>query len=131
MKATPEVTDISAPFWQGLRERKLMLQVDAASGRAQFYPRPLGLYGEAGVTWTEASAHGKIIALTHSRVAPPALHDRVPYALALVQLDEGPRMLARVDAPFDSLAIGQAVAIDWESTAEGFPVFKPIPGDKP
>ena len=121
-----QVTDISAPFWEGIRARKLMLQVCNATGRAQFYPRPQSLYGASGVTWKEASGRGTIFALTRSRVGPPALEKLVPYALALVQLDEGPRMLARVNAAYDSLAIGQGVAIDWDSTADGFPVFKPI-----
>ncbi|VTU36530.1 putative nucleic-acid-binding protein containing a Zn-ribbon [Variovorax sp. PBS-H4] len=119
------LTDISAPFWNGLRERKLMLQFDNATGRAQFYPRPQSLFSESGVQWRPASGRGAIFALTHSRVAPPALEKLVPYALALVQLAEGPRVLARIDAPYGSLAIGQAVAIDWDSTGEGFPVFKP------
>lgn len=130
MTQTPELTDLSRPFWEGLREGKLMLQADAASGRTQFYPRPLSLFSEAGVQWKQASGRGVIFALTHSRVGPPALQAHVPYALALVQLAEGPRMLARIAEQNDRLAIGQAVAIDWDSTGEGFPVFKPISGDK-
>jgi uncharacterized OB-fold protein len=125
MSATPEITDVGAPFWEGIRSRKLMLQFDAAGGRAQFYPRPQSIHSEAGVSWREASGRGTIFALTHSRVGPPALESLVPYALALVQLEEGPRMLARVAAPYDSLALGQRVAIDWEATGDGFPVFKP------
>lgn len=125
---TDSQTDIGAPFWAGLKQRKLMIQCDAASGRAQFYPRPQSLYSEAGVQWREATGRGRILALTLSRVAPPALADALPYLLALVQLDEGPRMLARVDAPVETLAIGQAVAIDWDrpsAQAGEFPVFKP------
>jgi uncharacterized OB-fold protein len=121
----PQVTDIGQPFWDGLRQRKLMLQFDRAGGRAQFYPRPLSLYSEAGTEWREASGRGVIFALTQSRVAPPALESLAPYALALVQLDEGPRLLARVAAPYDTLAVAQPVQIDWESTGSGFPVFKP------
>lgn len=120
--------DLAEPFWQGVRERKLMLQFDAANGRAQFYPRPQSLYSEAGVVWREASGRGVIAALTLSRVAPPALAERVPYALALIKLEEGPRILARVIAPYESLAIGQAVTITWEED-DGqplpFPAFKP------
>lgn len=119
--------DVSAPFWQGLRERRLMLQFDAASGRAQFYPRPHSLYSEAGVQWREASGLGTIAALTLSRVAPPVLASEVPYVLALVKLAEGPRLLARVLAPYEQLAIGQAVQITWEAggDAPAFPAFRP------
>jgi uncharacterized OB-fold protein len=132
-------SDLGAPFWQGLKERKLMLQFDAASGRAQFYPRPQSLYGEAGVEWREASGRGVILALTLSHVSPPALAGQLPYTLALVRLDEGPRMLVRIAAPRASLSIGQAVKVAWEaregreeasgeSHAAGgavFPVFEP------
>ncbi|MDP3251338.1 MAG: OB-fold domain-containing protein [Hydrogenophaga sp.] len=119
--------DVAAPFWAGLRERRLLLQFDSTSGRAQFYPRPQSLYSEVGVQWREASGRGTIVALTNSRVAPPALAHRVPYALALVKLAEGPRMLARVLAPYDQLAIGQPVHIAWEEDghALAFPAFQP------
>lgn len=123
----PQHSDLAEPFWAGVRKRKLMLQFDAASGRAQFYPRPQSLYSEAGVQWRQASGRGTIFALTQSRVAPPALADRVPYALALVKLEEGPRMLARILAPPDQLAIGQPVEITWEEDghALAFPAFQP------
>jgi|GEM_PF-599926 len=127
MNHDPRHSDVAEPFWTGLRERRLMLQFDAASGRAQFYPRPQSLYSEAGVQWREASGRGTIFALTQSCVGPPALADRVPYALALVKLEEGPRMLARVLAPCAELAIGQPVQITWEEDGEAlaFPAFQP------
>jgi len=120
-------SDIGRPFREGLAQRRLMLQFDAASGRAQFYPRPQSLYSEAGVQWREASGRGTVEALTLSRVAPPHLADAVPYALALVRLEEGPRLMARIAAPFETLAIGQAVAVAWDASGEtpAFPVFMP------
>jgi uncharacterized OB-fold protein len=119
--------DVGAPFHEGLRARKLMLQFDRDSGRAQFYPRPQSLHSAAGVEWRPASGRGAIFALTESRVGPPHLKDAVPYALALVQLAEGPRLLARVNAPYASLRVGQAVEVDWDhpDTVQAFPVFKP------
>jgi hypothetical protein len=125
-ETTQPLPDVGAPFVRGLRERRFMLQVDKATGRAQFYPRPQSLYGAAGVEWKEASGRGRIFALTNSRVAPPHLKEQVPYALALVVLAEGPRLLARVNAPFESLRIGDAVTVDWDhpDTARAFPVFK-------
>lgn len=124
--------DIAAPFWQALREHRLMLQVDAASGRAQFPPRPQSLYGEAGVRWVQASGRGTLVAVTTSRIAavgkgtdPVAAR---PRALALVRLDEGPRLMATVEAPFEALHVGLAVEIDWGAggSASPFPVFRPV-----
>jgi hypothetical protein len=127
MSQTFPPPDVGAPFFEGLRARRFMLQFDRATGRAQFYPRPQGLYGEQGVEWRQASGRGTIFALTESRVAPPQLQDAVPYALALVQLAEGPRLLARINAPAAALQPGQPVAVDWDhpDTARAFPVFKP------
>ena len=135
----PAPGDIGAPFWQGLRERRLMLQFDTGNGRAQFCPRPQSLYSEAKVEWREASGRGVIAALTLSHVAPPHLADAVPYVLALVGLDEGPRIVARVNAPYESLSIGHAVEVDWDAScattsamgATIFPIFKPTRGDSP
>jgi len=127
MNTGAQHNDVADPFWAGVRERKLMLQFDAANGRAQFYPRPQSLYSDAGVQWREANGRGTIFALTKSRVSPPALAGRVPYALALVKLEEGPRMLARILAPHDQLVIGQPVEITWEEDGHAldFPAFQP------
>ena len=130
MSQSPVPPDVGAPFRDGLRARRLVLQYDKASGRAQFYPRPQSVYcavGAAGIEWREASGRGAIFALTESHVAPPRLQHAVPYALALIVLAEGPRMLARVDAPFAQLRIGQAVEVDWDhpDSTGAFPVFKP------
>jgi uncharacterized OB-fold protein len=121
-----DAANLSDPFWQGLKDRRLMLQFDEVSGRAQFYPRPQSLYGEAGVAWRQASGRGVILALTLSHVGPPAMTALLPYPLALVRLDEGPRMLVRIDAAYASLSIGQGVRVAWHAGDEGaFPVFEP------
>jgi hypothetical protein len=127
MNEPTPLPDVGAPFVEGLRERKLMLQFDRRTGQAQFYPRPLSLHSESGIEWRAASGRGTIFALTDSRVGPPQLKDAVPYALALVRLQEGPRMLARVNGPAASLAPGDAVEVDWghPDSVRAFPVFKP------
>jgi uncharacterized OB-fold protein len=128
MSEVAPLPDVGAPFIEGLRQRRLMLQFDRKSGQAQFYPRPQSLYGEAGVEWRPASGRGTIFALTLSRVGPPHLQSEVPYPLALVQLQEGPRMLARVNAPYEQLAVGQPVQVDWEHPDTiAFPVFRRLP----
>jgi uncharacterized OB-fold protein len=53
----------------------------------------------------------------------------VPYVVALVDLDEGPRMMTNiVDCDADSVAIGQRVAVDFAGEFEGIalPFFHPI-----
>ena len=117
------INDVSGPFWDGTKQRKLMLQFDKASGRAQFYPRPQSLYSEAGTEWRAASGRGTLLALTLSRVAPKALEHLLPYALALVQLDEGPRLMARIDAPYESLRPGQKLVLAWDESPAAAPIY--------
>ncbi len=53
----------------------------------------------------------------------------MPYAVAWIDLDEGPRMLANVtgvEEPADELAIGQRVQLEWEEHEElCIPLFRP------
>lgn len=123
---TNDGNDMSGPFWQAARAHKLLLQFDRKTGRAQFYPRPQSLYSEHGTEWREACGRGKLLALTLSRVAPKALEHLAPYALGLVQLEEGPRLLARIDAPYESLRIGQALTLAWDDRTSGLAGAAPI-----
>jgi uncharacterized OB-fold protein len=53
--------------------------------------------------------------------------DMVPYVVALVELDEGVRMLTNiVDTPHDDLKVGMAVTVAWEPLSDGrhLPVFR-------
>ena len=81
------------------------LQFDQSTGRAQFYPRPLSLYSEAGTQWREASGRGTIFALTLSRVSPPALAART------VREDPDERFLAQVAATLEAIAAGERVRV--------------------
>ena len=126
MAATQLINDVSGPFWQAAREHRLLLQFDRKSGRAQFYPRPQSLFSEHGTEWREACGRGTLLALTLSRVAPKALEHLAPYALGLVQLEEGPRLLARIDAPYESLRIGQALTLAWDDGTGGGAGAAPI-----
>jgi uncharacterized OB-fold protein len=58
----------------------------------------------------------------------PFFRTRVPYAIAWIDLDEGPRILSNisgVEDPGEELDIGQRVVVDWEVHGElAIPLFK-------
>ena len=58
----------------------------------------------------------------------PMMADRVPYVLALVDLEEGVRMATNIVGcdPAD-VHVGMAVRVDWEALSDGrhLPVFVP------
>jgi uncharacterized OB-fold protein len=90
------------------------------SGRALFYPRlvdPDG--GDAPPQWEVSRGLGRVysVTLVHQR-------DEAPYALALVDLDEGFRMMSRIDGGQpEAVAIGARVEVAFRSLAEGQPAL--------
>jgi uncharacterized OB-fold protein len=116
-KPVPVPTAETRPFWEGCRRGELLYQYCRACGRAQFYPRALcaGCQG-GGLEWRCSSGRGSIHSFTVVHRAPSeAFKTEVPYALALVDLEEGFRMMLNVrGADPESLRIGQPVRIVFE-----------------
>ncbi len=94
----PEITLLDAPFWDALRRHELVVQQCAACGRLRFVPAELcpACYSSAA-TWVPVSGRGRVYTYTVVHRAPtPVYQAEAPYALAYVELDEGPRMPARL-----------------------------------
>jgi uncharacterized OB-fold protein len=124
----------STPFWEATAERRLLVQHCNNCGRNQLYPRLYCRYCHIDdLDWEEASGRGRIYSVTVVRRAPsPAFADAVPYPIALVDLEEGPRVMANIlDAAPDEVAIGQAVTLDWIAVADdlSLPAFRLAAGD--
>lgn len=120
----PVPTACSRPYWQGAREGVLRLQYCPASKRFQHYPRPFDVATlDRNVQWRDVRGRGTIYSyVVNHRAAGPAWADRVPYCLALVDLDAAPGVLILADvvgAEPQTVAIGQAVEV----------VFEPGSGD--
>jgi len=90
-KPLPHPTDTSAPFWNALRERKVLIQRCGACGSWVFYPRhhcPHCL--AADPTWVAVSGKGTLYAYTIARIPTlPEFADEAPQKLAVIALDEG------------------------------------------
>jgi uncharacterized OB-fold protein len=115
------------PFWQACFEHRLLVQHCPSCGKHQFYPRPFCLSCEGtAMEWVEAAGTGTIYSVTIVRI-PVVDELKPPYFLALVDLDEGPRLLTNIDG--DSARIGDRVTIAWRSRdgLPPLPIFKPDP----
>ena len=126
----PPVTEEAEPFWSATERRELVLPWCTSCGQAFWYPRPVcPRCLRPDVEWRPASGHGEVYAVSvMHRPAHPGLADRVPYAVALVDLDEGVRMLTNVvDVDAAEVRIGMEVAVTWEPMSDGrnLPVFAP------
>jgi len=106
-----------AEFWSFLREGRFMIQRSASTGACVFYPRiMIPGTGESDLEWVEAAGRATVYANT--MVPRPEEHGGA-YSLALVDLEEGPRMLTRIEgiAPED-IRIGMDVVARVERLRE-------------
>jgi len=91
----PQPTPETRHFWDGLREGRLLLQRCPDTGKPYFPPRPFSPYtGSHAVEVFEASGRATLYSyVIHHRPAPGFTP---PYAIAVVQLEEGPRMMTSI-----------------------------------
>lgn len=125
----PDVYVETAPFWEAAKRHKLMLQYDTEVGKYQWLPRPVSIYtGKRTLEWREASGRGTLYSWTLSNVAWPGHADRAPYMCALVELEEGVRILTNL-YNYDGVELrdGLPVKLMWETLSEDFeyPAFEP------
>lgn len=115
----PQRTDgLAQPFFDGCREGVLRLQHCGACGHWQFYPRPFCVACGAEPGWGEVSGSARIASYTVVR-RPLSPAYEAPYVVALVDLAEGPRlMMAIVGCEPEAVAVGAAVAIDFENWSD-------------
>ncbi len=123
----PEPSAVSAPFWAATAHRELHMQRCAECARLVWYPRFVCPYcGHDELCWERLSGRGVVYAVSvHHRPALPALADKVPYSVVLVDLAEGARIMSTVFGP--PPAVGDAVRLGWSALPDGrnLPTFEP------
>lgn len=127
----PEETPLTEPFWQAARERRLVVQRCIACGRLR-WPPEVACYecGSLDHEWAEMS--GRATLYTWTVAHPPLLpyfQQRAPWPIAVVQLDEGPRLVTNITglAP-DQYEIGMPLGATFESISNDVTliVFRPL-----
>lgn len=125
----PAPTPETQAFWTGTLEGKLRIQYCNNCKQYYFYPRPFCRHCQsANVEWTTVSGDGRLISyVINFRPLPPA-DPKQPQVIALVQLDEGPRMLTNIIgvAPEpENLPLDSRVRVDFEPRGDqALPVFR-------
>ena len=131
----PMATEATDPFWDATKEHKYLVQWCRACDTPIFYPRevcPSCLSAES-LEWRQSSGKGTVYAVSvQHRPANPTMADRVPYAVALIEVDAGDgantvRVMSNV-VNCDPLAVnvGDRVTLAWEPLSDGrnLPVFE-------
>ncbi|HET6794578.1 MAG TPA: OB-fold domain-containing protein [Acidimicrobiales bacterium] len=130
VRPEPPVGDASGPFWEATRRQELAYQWCPSCQAPVWYPREVcpGCLG-AGLEWRTSSGRGSVY--TFSNVHRPQMPNFVlpaPYTVALVELEEGYRMMTNlVGCGADDVAVGMRVKVTWEPLSDGrnLPQFEP------
>ena len=129
-KPTPDPTPDTQPFWDALKEGRLVLQACAACGKVRHYPRSICPHCYAMEhRWIEAKGTGTVHSWTIAHHAfHPGFKGELPYTLVTVDLAEGVRMQAQLKgAEASALKLGLAVKMAFEAATDDLvlPVFVP------
>ena len=94
----PIPTPETQPYWDGVRPRASCGSSAACDcGEAYFYPRPLcPSCGSGNVEWFTASGRATLYSYVINHRPAPGFEADAPYAIAVVQLAEGPRMMTNL-----------------------------------
>ncbi len=122
MAVVPGMTELTAPYWEAAREKRLVVQ-ECQSCRQLWHP-PLPRCPHchaAGPGWRQVRGDGTIY--TYTVVRHPthyAFAGKVPYVLAIVELAEGPRLVTAITgAAPEEIRAGQPVRAVFLEVAEG------------
>ena len=121
MKPQPQPSPESMPFWEGTRAHQLLLPRCNACGRFWFPPsRRCPHCLSAEFSWQESAGEGRIYSfVVFHRVYHPAFEQDVPYAVAIIELGEGPRLLANIiGTPPDDIRCDMRVRVVFEERGE-------------
>jgi uncharacterized OB-fold protein len=132
----PPQSEATRPFWAASRDRRLVLQWCRTCERAIHYPRDAcpRCLGEA-LEFRPSPGVGTVYAISvMPKPANPLMAGREPYAVALIDLEDGVRFMSNVVGidPY-AVQVGMPVRLTWEPLSDGrhLPQFAPIsPGSE-
>jgi uncharacterized OB-fold protein len=129
----PVPTPDTQPFWDGCSAGELRIQRCLDCGQPYFYPRPVcPSCGSARVEWFTASGQATLYSYVINHRPAPGFEDEAPYAIAVVQLAEGPRMMTNLigvpNTP-EALELDMPLRVTFERRGDvSLPMFEPAAG---
>ncbi len=133
----PPSSPLTEPYWEAARRGELSLQRCEGCDVRIFPPRAhCPECGGDALRWAPVSGRGTLYSYTVAHRPPhPAFADQLPLVVAIVELEEGPRMVTNlVDCDPSELEVGGAVVARFETIDDSdvaLPVFSPSGGRSP
>ncbi len=131
LRAIIGTSEVAAPFWEATKTKRLVLQRCESCEKFVFYPRDFcpHCFGES-LSWENVSGEGTIYAISvMHKPGNPMMAGQIPYAVAIVELREGVRMLSNlVGCKPGEGRVGMKVRVAWEALPDGknLPLFEPV-----
>ncbi len=128
-KPLPVPDPVTQPYWDGLNAGELRIQRCRSCEKAVFYPRALCPHcGSRDLGWITCSGRGTLHAFTIAhRGTPAAFKGSTPYVVAMVELEEGARVMTNlidVDPTPEAVKIGMAVEVVFEKASDAITLAK-------
>ncbi|GLZ08156.1 hypothetical protein Acsp03_56220 [Actinomadura sp. NBRC 104412] len=132
-RPVPVPDHVSAPYFSACARGELWIQRCPDCGYRQHYPRPLCVECGAEPEWETTRGLGTVHTFTVVRqMGVEPFRSRLPYVVAMIELDEGPLMMGDVtDIDVDEVRIGQRVEVYMLRTGKdvAVPHWRPVRGD--
>ncbi len=129
-RPAPVPTPETVPYWAGTLDGRLVLPRCEPCARVVFPPRPCCPGCAGPTTWTELSGRARLVSYVISHRPPPGWGSSEPFVIALVELDEGVRMMSNlvgVAADPAALPLDLELEVAFEPRGDqAVPVFAPV-----
>jgi uncharacterized OB-fold protein len=123
----PESRGLTAPFWEATKRHELVCQRCRQCSKWIFYPREqCPTCFSTDLEWAGLSGQGRVFAFTIvQQPAHRAFEPDVPYAYAIVQLDEGVRMPTNiVDCALEDIRVDMPVSVTFDDVSPEWTLVK-------
>lgn len=130
-KPLPVINEDNAPYWEYCRNHELRMQKCTDCGHIRFpasiiCPKCHSMEAE----WTQLSGRGKVYSYVIYHMAyHPSYKDDIPYTVAIIQLNEGPRMESNITGcKGEDIQIDMPVEVYFDDVTDdiSLPKFKPV-----
>src|SRR5262249_49256605 len=114
--------DFSEPYWEGTKQKKLVIQYCKATGKYEHFPGPVSIFTgrRRDIEWREVSGKGVVFSYTITHRGTPAFRGTEPYAVVSVTLDVGVNFIADiVNCTAEELKVGMKVKPYWHPLEDG------------
>ena len=128
----PTPTPETQHYWAGTKRGELLLQRDTSTGEVYFPPRPFSpKTGNRDIEIVKASGRAKLVSYMINQRPHPSFDG--PYAICIVQLEEGPMMMTNIvdcEQTPDALQLDMSLEVVFEDVNENIsvPLFRPVGG---